>query len=76
MPQGDVETYYESGQWKNRVTGNKRASNVADTKREAQAVGREMAKSRGVEHIIKKQDGTIGDRNTYPRSRDPRKSEG
>jgi hypothetical protein len=29
-----------------------------------------MAIDRGVEHVIKKLDGTIGERNTYPRSRD------
>ena len=29
-----------------------------------------------VEHIIKKMDGTIGQRNTYPRGRDPRSSKG
>lgn len=28
-----------------------------------------MAIDRGVEHVIKKRDGTIGERNTYPRSR-------
>jgi hypothetical protein len=35
-----------------------------------------MATKRGVEHIIRKQDGTIGARNTYPRSRDPRRTKG
>ena len=36
--------------------GNERASNTAATKAEAQAVGREMAKVRGVEHVIKNKD--------------------
>jgi hypothetical protein len=76
MPKGDIETYFEDGQWKNRAQGNDRASNTAPTKGEAQAKGREMAIERGVEHIVKKQDGTIGERNTYPRSRDPRDSKG
>lgn len=76
MAKGDIETYYEDGQWKNRPQGNERASNTAETKAEAQAKGREMAIERNVEHIIKKQDGTIGERNTYPRSRDPRGSKG
>lgn len=76
MAKGDVETYYEDGCWKNRVQGNERASNTADTKAEAQTKGREMAVDRRVEHVVKKQDGTIGARNTYPRSRDPRKSKG
>lgn len=76
MPKGDIETYYEDGQWKNRPQGNKRASSTHDTKAGAQARGRDMAVDRGVEHIVKKQDGTIGARNTYPRSRDPRRTKG
>ncbi|HWI42005.1 MAG TPA: DUF2188 domain-containing protein [Nocardioides sp.] len=76
MSKGDIETYFEDGQWKNRPQGNDRASNVHDRKTDAQAAGRDMARDRGVEHIIKKQDGTIGERNTYPRSRDPKDSKG
>lgn len=60
-----VETYYEHGEWKNRVQGNQRASSKYDTKAEAQRDGRQMAKDRKTEHIIKKKDGTIGDRNSY-----------
>ncbi|WP_372586859.1 DUF2188 domain-containing protein [Mycobacteroides abscessus] len=35
-----------------------------------------MAIDRGVEHVIKKMDGTIGERNTYPRSRDKNSPKG
>jgi len=70
MAKGDIDTYYDDGQWKNKVEGNSRASNVHDTKADAQAAGRGMAIDRSVEHVIKKMDGTIGDKNTYPRSRD------
>lgn len=76
MAKGDIETYYEDGQWKNRPQGNERASNTHGTKADAQEAGREMAIDRGVEHVVKKKDGTIGERNTYPRSRDPRSSKG
>lgn len=76
MTRGDIETYYEDGVWKNRPQGNDRASSTHETKADAQARGRDMAIARDVEHIIKKRDGTIGDRNTYPRSRDPRDSKG
>lgn len=69
-----VETYYEDGQWKNRPQGNDRASNVHETKADAQAKGREMAKERKTEHIIKKKDGTIGEKNSY--GNDPRSSKG
>ncbi|MFV8266394.1 Uncharacterised protein [Mycobacteroides abscessus subsp. abscessus] len=70
MAKGDIETYHEDGVWKNRAQGGQRASNTAETKAEAQAAGRQMAIDRGVEHVIKKMDGTIGERNTYPRGRD------
>ncbi|KAB1909245.1 DUF2188 domain-containing protein [Micromonospora sp. AMSO31t] len=76
MAKGDIDTYHEDGQWKNRPEGNQRASTVHDTKSEAEAAGRETAAERGVEHVIKKQDGTIGAKNTYPRSRDPRDIKG
>jgi hypothetical protein len=35
-----------------------------------------MAIDRGVEHLIHNLDGTIGERNTYSRSRDPERSQG
>lgn len=65
MSKGDIETYYEDGQWKNRAQGNSRASNVHGTKAEAQSVGREMAKEREVEHVIKGMDGTVQNKNSY-----------
>ncbi|GAA1463512.1 DUF2188 domain-containing protein [Williamsia maris] len=70
MAVGDIETYYEDGVWKNRVQGNQRASDAGGSKADAQARGREKAIDRGVEHVVKKRDGTIGEKNTYPRSRD------
>lgn len=60
----------------NKAEGNDRAFNGAPTKAEAQALGRQMAVDRGVEHVIHNQDGTIGERNTYARSRDPKQSKG
>ncbi len=65
MSKGDIETYYEDGKWKNRPQGNTRASNTHDTKAAAEPVGRQMAKNRRVEHVIKKKDGKIGERNSY-----------
>ena len=67
---GDIETYFENGQWKNKVEGSSRAANTATTKTEATAKGREMAKERHSEHIIRNQDGKIGQRNSY--GNDPR----
>jgi Uncharacterized protein conserved in bacteria (DUF2188) len=76
MAKGDIHTVPHGDGWANRVEGNERVSNTATTKAEAQAAGRDMARDRGVEHLIHKQDGTIGERSTYPRSRDPRSSAG
>lgn len=61
---GTVETYFEDGRWKNRVGGNSRASITAATKAEAQAGGRRIAEDRGLEHVIKNKDGTIGQKNS------------
>ncbi len=69
-----IETYHEGGQWKSRRQGSDRAFAVGGTKAEQTAQGREAAKRDGVEHIIKKLDGTIGEKNSY--GNDPRSSRG
>lgn len=76
MNKGDIHTVTHEDGWANRVEGGERVSNVFDTKADAQSKGREMAIDRGVEHLIHNQNGQIGERNTYPRSRDPRSSRG
>lgn len=76
MAKGDIHTIKYGGGWANRAEGNERVSNAAPTKADAQAEGRRMAMKRGAEHVIHKADGKIGERNTYPRSRDPRGSRG
>lgn len=72
MPAGDVQTLYENGQWLTRIEGVGGARARFETKAQAAEHGRKEALDRGVEHIIKNQDGTIAERNTYPRSADPR----
>jgi hypothetical protein len=47
------------------------ASNTASTKAEAQSTGRDMAQRGGAEHIIKKMDGTIGEKNSYGNDPNP-----
>ncbi len=76
MAKGDVHTVPHGDGWANRTEGNQRVTNTADTKTEAQAKGRDMAQKRGVEHLIHNRDGQIGERNTYPRGRDPKASKG
>jgi hypothetical protein len=65
MATGDIRTYNEDGSWKSKVEGSSRAAHVGGTKAEQQAVGREMAKERGVEHNITRLDGTVGEKNSY-----------
>lgn len=76
MAAGDIHTVHRDGRWYNEVEDGQRASNSAPTKAEAQSTGRDMAIDRGVEHVIHNLNGEIGERNTYPRSRDPRSSQG
>ena len=78
MAKGDIHTVWDgdSSQWKNNVEGGQRASNSGERKAEVQSTGRDMAIDRGVEHFIHNKNGRIGERNTYPRSRDPRASKG
>jgi hypothetical protein len=70
MPAGDVETYHADGKWKNRSEALDDLPGEHDTKAEAVRVGRDEARERKVEHIIRNLDGTIGERNTY--GHDPR----
>ena len=70
MPAGDVETYHADGKWRNRIEALDDLPGEHDTKAEAVRVGRDEARERKVEHIIRNLDGTIGERNTY--GHDPR----
>jgi len=70
MPAGDVETYHADGKWKNRIEALDDLPGEHDTKAEAVRVGRDEARERKVEHIIRNLDGTIGERHTY--GHDPR----
>jgi len=65
MAKGDVSTYSEDGVWKSKVEGSSRAAHTGGTKAEQTGVGRGMAQARGVEHTIRKLDGTIGEKNSY-----------
>lgn len=66
--------------WHNRVSGQETPNGGSyNEKAEAVAAGRLLAvyraqpgPTRPSEHIIKRIDGTIEDRQTYPRSADPR----
>lgn len=70
MPKGDIETVFTDGAWTNQVQGEGPTGDGFQTKDRAVEAGRELARARRVEHIVKNQDGTIGERNTY--GHDPR----
>lgn len=70
MPAGDIETYHADGKWRNRVEALEDLSGEHDTKDAAVRVGRDEARDRQVEHIIRNIDGTISARSTY--GHDPR----
>jgi hypothetical protein len=71
MAKANVETYNEDGQWKSRRQGSSRAFSTGGTKAEQQAKGRDAVKRDGVEHVIKKLDGTIGEKNSYGNDPNP-----
>ena len=70
MPKGDVETFHDGGAWHNKVESTGELLGTYPTKAEAQSAGRDEARARKVEHIIRNLDGRIGERNTY--GHDPR----
>ena len=63
----NVHTTYnqEAGNWRNISEGASKPVKVYETKAEAQSDGRDIASSRGVEHLIHNQDGKISQRNSY-----------
>lgn len=71
MAKKPIETYHEDGQWKSRRQGNDRAFSVGGNKAEQTAQGRAAAQRDGVEHTIKKMDGTIGEKNSYGNDPNP-----
>jgi hypothetical protein len=69
MSRGDVETFHRDGCWKNRIVGSDGAVGTYDDRETAVREGRNLARIRHVEHIIRRLDGTIGERNSYGHDR-------
>jgi hypothetical protein len=55
----------KSATWKNKWGGNSNNSSSHDTKAEAIKAGRDMAKKKSAEHVIKNMDGKISNSNSY-----------
>ena len=65
-----IHTVPASGRWENKRAGEGAAFSRHETKEEAVEAGRAQAMRDQAEHIIHKEDGTIGERNSY--GSDPR----
>ncbi|GAA4715149.1 hypothetical protein GCM10023349_38190 [Nocardioides conyzicola] len=62
-----METYYDGQAWHNRV---RRRGPLPGTYRSREAaceVGRHEARVRGVDHVVRRPDGSVAERNRYPR---------
>ena len=55
------------GRWAVRTDGSERATSLHESKADAIARAREVAKQRRTELVIKNKDGTIAERNRYGR---------
>jgi len=53
------------GAWINIASGSSRASSSHQTKAEAEARGRELARKKGAEHVIHRRDGSIAKTHRY-----------
>jgi hypothetical protein len=62
---GDWTVPLDGGGWGNHFEGSPRVMDRASRKADVQKQGRERARKHMVEHIVQKQDGTIGERNSY-----------
>lgn len=66
-----VETYCDddgTGLWHNRLAGGSVLPGDYLTQEAALAVARDEARIRGVEHVIRRADGSVADRRRYPRT--------
>jgi hypothetical protein len=59
MTSGEVETYFENGQWKNAVVPGEDIGGPYATREEAIGAGRQAARERGVEHVVRDEEGSV-----------------
>ena len=67
MPRRKLETYSADGVWRNRLDDHEPLPGEYDTRHAAVEAGRDEARIRALEHIIRRTDGTVAERNRYPR---------
>jgi len=74
-----MENYFlspDGDQWKLQKQDSKRAIKRFETKQEGMQESTQYVRDHGGSLKIQKQDGTFQEERTYPRSADPRKTEG
>jgi len=62
-----VETFCENGEWRNRLRGRDPLPGSYRGQEAAIEVARDEARIRGVDHVIRRADGTVAERRRYPR---------
>jgi hypothetical protein len=67
MPGRDIETFHvhDDDCWMNRLEGEEIFPEVYELRSDAVIAGRELAKKRKVEHIIRNEVGSVTQRNSY-----------
>jgi len=64
MTSSDVETYFEDGAWRNWVDGGQ-LGGPHPSRDDAIAEGRDAARDRGVEHVIRDEQASVVDREEF-----------
>lgn len=62
-----VETYFDDGVWRNRIGKGVPLPGEHRTREAATEVGRCEARIRGVLHVVRREDGSVAERNRYAR---------
>jgi hypothetical protein len=65
-----VDTYFDGEMWRNRVGAGDPLPGEHRTREAAAEIGRNEARLRGVQHVVRRRDGSIEDRRRYPRRSD------
>jgi len=65
---GAVETYCDDEGWHNRLEGGGLLPGEYSTQEAAVEAACDEARRRGVEHVIRRADGSLAERRRYPRS--------
>lgn len=61
-----VETFVEEGRWRNRIDGRHRGPNASfESRADAVAAGRSLARALQVEHVVTDADGTVVERSSF-----------